>query len=396
MKTIKVEYLIITENKGAFCDSIDTFNRLLQVNSNIEIRKSTLVFKKNLQVDIKVKTGELKDKNQRFFHLTMALRNDNPDIEQLTELTRTIKKIIYESGGQPETLWDDIALYYAKEAYPLIYEVENLMRKLITNFMLTNIGKKWVDESVPLEVKSALEMSKRKDYINILHQIDFIHLVDFLFKPYQTNSSLVLFKKIDSARSIEEFDLSDLKSFVPKSNWERYFSKIVECEDVYLKKRWESLYDLRCKVAHNAFIDKGDHEKIKTITQELRKVLNIAIDSLNKIYIPVEEKEDIADNVASNINELHGKFIRQWTVLTTSLIEVARNYNIEIDKVSFRSTCRRLYDKGYIRESLFENLDRIGNFRNNLVHGIDKAINEKDIQINIELIQLCLDQLNKK
>ncbi|MCK5017470.1 MAG: hypothetical protein KAS32_10420 [Candidatus Peribacteraceae bacterium] len=328
METLKVEYLVINENRGAFCNSVDTFNKLLQVNSDIEIKKNTLTFQNNYKIDYKVKTGQLKDKNQRFFHVALVLYDDDPDILKLTELTRTIKKVIHESGGQPETLWDDISFYYAKESYPLIYEIENLMRKLITNFMLTNIGKRWVDESVPIEVKSALEMTKRKDYINVLHKIDFIHLADFLFKPYQINSSAVLFKKLEAAKSLEGIDLTELKSFIPRSNWERYFSKIVECEDSYLKKRWASLYDSRCKVAHNAFIDKGDYKSIIKITRELKEILNRAINSLDKIYIPEEDKEDIADNVASNINELYGKFIKQWNVLTTHLIETASYYKI--------------------------------------------------------------------
>ena len=119
------------------------------------------------------------------------------------------------------------------------------------------------------------------------------------------------------------------------------------------------------------------------------------IKCLDKIYIPVEEKEDIADNVASNINELYGKFINQWNVLTTHLIEAASYYKIKIDKASFRSTCRELYDKKYISDNLFENLDRIGRFRNNLVHSVDKTISEQDIEMHIELIQLCLYEISK-
>ena len=89
-----------------------------------------------------------------------------------------------------------------------------------------------------------------------LHQLDFIHLGNFLFKAYETKNVLDLYKLFDSAAKSEDLNLEDLREYKAKSNWERYFSKVVDCTDDYLKNRWDELYLLRCDVAHNAIIEK--------------------------------------------------------------------------------------------------------------------------------------------
>ena len=61
----------------------------------------------------------------------------------------------------------------------------------------------------------------------------------------------------------------DLLQYVPKSNWDRYFSNIVECEGEYILKRWNTLYELRCKIAHNKIVIKKDYERITCLIKEV-------------------------------------------------------------------------------------------------------------------------------
>jgi hypothetical protein len=54
--------------------------------------------------------------------------------------------------------------------------------------MLTNVGINWTNETVPVEIKQSINRKgKTQYYTNFLHETDFIHLADFLFKAYQTN-----------------------------------------------------------------------------------------------------------------------------------------------------------------------------------------------------------------
>ena len=58
MKEYKIEYLIMIKHTGAFCDNIDSFNKLLETNSLISVKKDKLFFKKWV---IGIFQGNIKD-----------------------------------------------------------------------------------------------------------------------------------------------------------------------------------------------------------------------------------------------------------------------------------------------------------------------------------------------
>jgi hypothetical protein len=66
-------------------------------------------------------------------------------------------------------------------------------------------------------------------------------LGDFLFKPYQVKDTKELLLYISKAQTQNDIKIDELKAFEAKSNWEKYFSKIVDCTDEYLDKRWKDL-----------------------------------------------------------------------------------------------------------------------------------------------------------
>ena len=180
------EYLIIVDKEASeafyhLCDNVDGFNKLLASDPDISISGNVIVYKENLKAGYRVKTSKVGGKQQRFFHVKITYDGDETGMDGYVKLLRSMRGIVHRSGGQPETLWDDVSLYYSQKSYPLIHKVENLMRKLIAYFMLTNIGKGWVTQTSPGIVIDAIDKSKRKQYLDALHQIDFIHLGDFLF-----------------------------------------------------------------------------------------------------------------------------------------------------------------------------------------------------------------------
>ncbi|MBE9129761.1 MULTISPECIES: hypothetical protein [unclassified Coleofasciculus] len=107
--------------------------------------------------------------------------------------------------------------------------------------MITNVGINWETETSPQEIKLITANSKktrpRQAPNNFLYDIDFIHLSDFLFKAYYKHGIEGLFEKIKKAKTFEELNLDELKNFIPKSNWQRYFSVLVDYEDTQLQKK---------------------------------------------------------------------------------------------------------------------------------------------------------------
>ncbi len=393
------------DDEGAFCDSKATFNKLLQVNSDITINNKKLTYKKAFDVEYGLISGEVENKGQRFFQLTLIAKCEDEKLDIFVDLLRDIKKIIQKSGGKPEILVDDISTFYSQESYPLIHCIENTMRKLITNFMLRKVGTSWLKESSPETFKAAVEKSKRKDTPQV-YKVDFIHLADFLFKPYSVHNTKNLFDKLDSAETIESLKLEQLKEYIPKSNWQRYFSEIVDCEDSFLDSRWRKLYDLRCLIAHNSIVTKRDYEEIKKLVEEINASLDKAINDIDKISVPADDKEIVAESVMSNINLLYGEFIRTWKRLDSFVLKFskltihhAREKVMADGRVKRLSVPRHILYRELKKNSLLQleltdKLMYLQTFRNRLMHA-DEMFSDSEIESNLHLAHECIAQLNR-
>jgi vacuolar-type H+-ATPase subunit E/Vma4 len=190
--------------------------------------------------------------------------------------------------------------------------------------MIRKIGSSYVQEASPNEFKVAIDNSKRSKngYMNAMYQVDFKHLADFLFKPYTRKKDSDLHQIIRKAMSLNDLNLDELKEFVPRSNWQRYFYQEVDCEDTFLAKRWKELYDLRCMIAHNAIVNKATFTRIVELIDEVEQVLQTAVDKLDKVDVPEDEQDIVAENVVSNINDTFAGFIQQWNILEQMLDEL--------------------------------------------------------------------------
>ncbi len=296
---IVVEYALVLRNDGSFCDSDQALNRLLQVDSAVSLKPGKITYKNTLECNYAVTARDITEKNQRFFQCRFSIEGEcERDIEALTELLKSVRRSMEKAGGRPQTLWDDVSRYYARQAYEHINRIENLMRKLIANFMLVTVGIDWFSEASPKEFKEAVAKSKRKEDTPVLESVDFIHLADFLLKPYSNKDPNELFLRLKKAESVDEF--KDLRQYVPESNWTRYFSGLVDCNDGYLKSRWGELYDLRCIVAHNAAIRKCDLARIKELICELEPKIQDGINKLPQLKVAEADFEQIAASAARN------------------------------------------------------------------------------------------------
>lgn len=398
------EYLVIIEKKASeaffhLCDDIKEFNKLLQTDPDIAIENSRIKYRQKFDFAYQIRTGEVEGKEQRFFHVKLVFDGEEEEIEEYTRLLKSIRSIMHRAGGQPETLWDDVSLYYSEKAYPLIHDIENLMRKLIAYFMLTNVGKEWVAEASPSAVKEAIDRSKRKQYLDVLYQIDFKHLGDFLFKPYRTRSEPELYEMINGAQKLEDLDLDELKSFASRSNWERYFSSIVDCEDEYLRRRWEQLYELRCMVAHNALVVRNDYDRIFQLVGEVAKYLQKAIDSLDEVHVPEEDREQVAESVARNISVLYGDFIQLWKSFETTLSRILADSGIdEKPPAAFRSPVQvlcTLHMNDLIDDELLSEGRDLISFRNRLVHDASVSFSEQEIRNRIFRLERFMGVLRR-
>lgn len=340
----KIEYIIITKQEGSFCNDKRSFINLLQVDSSIKIDNNIISYKDQgiiIDIDFNVITNEIKSKQERYFHITLINKDElkNSSFKKLSEKIKEIAMKINPNKIKINTLWDDIGRNYAIQAYPLVNEVENLMRKLITQFMLVNVGMEWATNSLHENLQDVVE--SRNDinelYEDDLFKTNFIDLVDVLFKKYRTLSVEKMNELLNKANDITELGLEQLKEFLPKSNWERYFSAEIKYNENKLKSKWNILYGLRNNIAHNRYLNEEDYKKIKGITLELKEVVQKTIDNLNKINLTEDEKENIITTYMS------GNLVQKGYIAEEA---VAKWYSqtFNYSTLKFNKDFRRNYD----------------------------------------------------
>ena len=392
MNTLKTEYIVVVKKSSPFCNSIKTFNSLLAANADIEVKASKLIHK-DIEVDYEIHLSELDDKDLRFFHLKFIC-HQLQKIDEFEELLKAVRTIAYKTDGHVKILWDDIAYLYSIKSYPLVNEIENLMRRLIIQFMLTTVGVDWDKEALPKDLKENIKKKKNSDNAttSILHETDFIQLADCLFKPYFTKEVDLLYKQLEKAYDVSELKIDELKEFIPKSNWTRYFSLLVDCDDSFLNKRWLELYDLRCLVAHNNLLRKSDYERIVVLISEIKPKLQKAIDNLDKVTVPEQEKDNLAENVVVNINSLYGEFIILWRVVESELERLFVPIASDSPKILYPPTMMLgpLTSTKVLDQELAEQIKFLSRLRNSIVHGKRDIPDDEiigDIYQNIGLIK---------
>lgn len=369
MQEFKVEYLILFKSAGSFCDRIDTFNKLLETTSDLIIKDKQLLFAEKM-FDYEIVSNEVKDQDQRYFKIKLSSA-DEKLIPTFLSLLKIIREQVYRGNGAISVLWDDISTYYSIRAYPEINKIENLLRKLITTFMLTNVGLNWANETIPNEIKSSVNKKGKsaQQLNNFIHDTDFIQLADFLFKSYQTKDIQNLYKLIKDAKKSDDLDFEDLKEYLPKSNWDRYFKSHVDCEDDFLNKKWTRLSELRCLVAHNNLLSKLEYEEIIEHVSVLSEKLQGAIDSIDQIIIPVEEQAQVIESSVKAIDERLSEFLSTWKTIEKDIRDVYIKKGLgEQGKVyNIRIMIKELINTGILLPEFLEKLDPIGAFRNKLV-----------------------------
>jgi cell division septum initiation protein DivIVA len=375
---VKTEYLISVNTKENICSDKKSFENLLMTNRNIKIEENKIIYK-DVEYGYKNQENKISNTDIIYYHVTIEiLSNGVPvKVEKINDyevLLRDIRIILMKITSEIEILWDDLSFYYSQNAYPLIYEIENLMRKLLTKFMLINVGTKWEKENIPSKISKSKNTDKEINLGNgLLYQLDFIELSNFLFDEYALNKNINDLQK--KVKKDEDIPLKMLDDFLYKSNWERYFKDIVQVENEHLRKQWDELYKLRCKIAHNNMFTKENYNKVNSIIAELKPSVETAIAQLDKITVDDNVKERVTESFAVINKEHLGEFIIEYNKLENSLQNLlqiigAEDKLFEMRKNSLSSkSINFLLENKIITEEEYKKLKVMIYKRNNLVHG---------------------------
>jgi len=154
-------------------------------------------------------------------------------------------------------LRDDISTKIANDIYPLINQVENILRRYLILFFTQKIGVDWWGSTAPglLSEKIGLRKSNEKVFTPLCDAdvtlIDFDDLGELIYKQTSGfNRQENIVNRIMSSNTID--DLNNLKQEL-QGNYTKYFKEAFQ--DNNFDKKWKTLFEIRNKVAHkNIFV----------------------------------------------------------------------------------------------------------------------------------------------
>lgn len=298
----EIEYIFSVSSKCTVCKSKAKLELFLKA-SDLSLVKDVLSFE-NEQSKIKISEKKTKESEGVVYTITFSSDSDDEPAKLLKMFRQVISNIKDENQKNIAILElrNDFAKERSGKLYSNIYTLENSIRKLISKFMLETLGMKWY-ESSPQDVRKTVKDSEYKWNNDCLYHLDFIQLSYFLTIPYADKSRNVideLKKYID--KDITEEEKKELRLFIPKNNWDRYFNALVDCDSEKFKSNWEKLYEYRCDIAHNRIIPPNEYEECLKKCKEMQKIIDDAIRKLDTVEITEEEKKNTAEKTLDGVN----------------------------------------------------------------------------------------------
>lgn len=398
---MKTEYLITFDSSDEICVDVEGFKTLLTAHKSITFNEKPAITYRDAEFPYSIASGQLPD-GSVYYDLTLECIDISKSTD-FSDLLRDIRKLCNKSSSrQVIVLFDGIGGLYCEKGYPVIYKTENLLRKLISKFMAISIGTDWAEKSVPKEVIESVR-GERRNAENLLFEVDFIQLSNFLFKKYTKSDAGKLLDSIKGMQDGESIRVENLRHYVPFTNWEKYFAQRVKCTSEYLSVKWEKLYDYRCKIAHCRILSEKEYEDLVALSDDVCEKIQQALDSIGDLHIALEEREDLAENISSAANVKVAEFIGSFNKLVVALsaaCEKASGPNDiyakhETNKTNIRMQANYLAtNKGLIDIQLAKKIEDVQIFRNLIVHKFGLfEVDSNEINNHMSVIELAINAL---
>ncbi|ENV4312198.1 hypothetical protein ACT188_001244 [Escherichia coli] len=131
------------------------------------------------------------------------------------------------------------------------------------------------------------------------------------------------------------------------------------------------------------------------MSDEIKPIIESAILSLEKITVPEEEREELAENAAINSNYKVGEFLACWKNLERAIFEIGMKYGVaKPNQINIMTkTVHDLKDAGILGRDISESIMKLMKIRNMIVHSIDFEIEDYDIDYYIQISKSIIERL---
>ena len=297
---MKIEYLFGIDKHTEKVSSKETFLKSLCANIDIEIINGKIKYY-NTEYSYTIQENLIEN---NYLLIDFIIESNttfdlqNQSTIEFDKFAQKVYTFITKISESCDYIWNDINYQCSQIGYSLIYEIENLFRKIITKIMFANYGKNWDTKPTSKEITEKTKQDKfLKREGGFIYKFDFNDINEHFFKeiPFRNEYGRLLQKlekKLLEKR--QPISYEDIKDYVPKTYWERIVKKHVKksIDPEKIKKIWETLYKYRNKIAHNNILySLEDLEGTQKLINELRPQLLLVLSKLDKAKFTDEDYE---------------------------------------------------------------------------------------------------------
>ena len=241
-------------------------------------------------------------------HLYVQIRAEESSNEQeewIEQVKLSLKRVLRRDWERLFWFRDTASAKLSKELYPVVYDVENLLRQLIYEVVIKVFGLQWwgnyITYNIDAKYKSRNISFKKiatsfNDIDDKLLSIDVNDLKEILyFKIYKWEPAY----DVEIERMIcNQSKPKSLDSIMDKLKkqcslvcnlWDEYFSRCIQSESAF-EKILDNYIMHRNHIAHNKLLDRKAFERIKYGCGKISEILNKAIDKIPQIILSKEEQ----------------------------------------------------------------------------------------------------------
>lgn len=178
---MKLEYLLIKSNND-FCATEEQFKSLILSNKRLTMDDDQIQFSgENFTYMLTSQVVKWKKRSEIVFYFVISTEDD-VNVQKLEDFDKLLHRINDECGNQfiINTIWDDVSMHYTKKLYPMMIEVENLLRKLIYRISLIRFS---CPELVHTHHKFLAHACQKSIRGNVLPTFNIRHLIFVTSNP---------------------------------------------------------------------------------------------------------------------------------------------------------------------------------------------------------------------
>lgn len=241
--------------------------------------------------------------------------------------------------------YDAVSEYYCNKIYPKLNTLERNLRKLLFNIYIVNFGRDYYKATIAEELQGKIKgvinidsSKSEKDQIKtdyktttkreaeeierlqrFFYSFEYIDIEKLLFTPSWTSVDESEKKKfLEKNPNLSELSDEELREafskYVPRSDWERFFSNKINISDI--KELIEQIRIYRNSVAHFKFFYKADYDECNKRVNRLNSAIINAI--------KITEDKDFAEKNAENLSESLKNVLAGFANFTKTFAELAK------------------------------------------------------------------------